>query len=152
MSVTFAREPFDEAQEEFAEFVDAYWYNTPENVDLEPLDWNWPAYYNIDKNHSLCLFTGRENEKIICAALYIVTLDLKRRTKLVALCDTFAVALAHRNKGLAKLFFAFVEAQLFGAGIDEIHNMYREVYNTTPVFEKLGFELVERGYVKKRVD
>jgi hypothetical protein len=51
--------------------------------------------------------------------------------------------------GIGKLLYEAVEPALIAKGVHVIHNSYREVYHTKPLFEKLGFVLEDRVYSKK---
>jgi GNAT superfamily N-acetyltransferase len=147
--ITFARESFREIQTEYGKFVYEYWDNSPENSGHIPLDFNWDAYTRLDINSVLHLTVGRDDGKMVAAALYLLTNNIKHRGLMTAHCDTFAVSRDYRGQGLGRQLFAAVEPQLIALGIKEIHNSYREVYHTKPIFETLGFELMERIYVKK---
>lgn len=147
--ITFAHEAFREVQPQYAEFVYEYWHNSPENDDHIPLDFNWDTYIRLDADNIIHLTVGRDDDKMIAAALYLILQNVKHRTILAAHCDTFAVAREYRGKGIGKRLFAAVEPLLSELGVKQIYNSYREVYHTKPLFEKLGFELVDRVYMKK---
>lgn len=149
MTISFARENFADVQPEYGRFVDGYWNNSPANDGHIPLDFNWDAYRALDEMGSLHLTVGREDYQMIAAALYMVFPDLKRKTRIVAHCDTFAVSLDYRGMGLGKALYAEAEARLItDCRVNSIVNMYREVYGTTPIFESLGFRFIERVYEK----
>lgn len=147
--VVFANEPFSEALPEYAEFVYEYWHNSPENDTTDRLDFNWDVYRILDEDGVLHLTVGRDNEKMVAAALYLLMMDIKRKWKKIATCDTFAVSRDYRGLGIGKQLYAAVEPSLIALGVNEIQNGYREVYNVEPLFPKLGFYAEQRMYVKK---
>lgn len=147
--ISFAHENFTRVRSEYAAFVHRYWDNSPENGDEDPLDFNWHVYHGLDTDGLLHLYVGRDDGRMVAAALYIVMMDIKRKTRKVATCDTFAVARDYRGKGVGRKLYAFVEAALIKLKVNEVQQGYREVYHTKPLFEKLGFKVIERIYAKK---
>jgi GNAT superfamily N-acetyltransferase len=147
--ISFAHEDFSRVRPEYAAFVHRYWDNTPENADEEPLDFNWQVYVKLDEEKMLHLHVGRDQGMMVCAALYTVMYSPKRKKQIIAHCDTFAVARDYRGLGIGKLLYEAVEPALIAKGVHVIHNSYREVYHTKPLFEKLGFVLEDRVYSKK---
>ena len=147
--VEFAVEDFTRVQTEYAAFVYRYWNNTPENLSEVPLDIDWNVYLKMDADKLLHLMVARDDGRMVGAALYMIMMDPKHRTRRLATCDTFAVSRDYRGKGLGKQLYIAVEASLLPLEVDEIRNGYREVYHTKPLFEKLGFKLIERIYAKK---
>lgn len=147
--ITFAHESFREAQPEYGDFVYEYWHNSPENDTTDRLDFNWDVYRKLDDDNIIHLTIGRYKDKMVAAALYLIMMDIKRKWKKVATCDTFAVSRDYRGRGFGKLLYYAVEPSLVALGVNEIQNGYREVYNVEPLFPKLGFYAEQRMYVKK---
>ena len=147
--IEFTVESFTNVRPEYGAFVYRYWNNTPENHDEVPLDIDWNVYLKMDADKLLHLMVARDDGRMVGVALYMVMMDPKHRKRRVAHCDTFAVARDYRGKGVGKQLYIAVESSLFPLEVDEIRNGYREVYHTKPLFEKLGFKLIERTYAKK---
>lgn len=147
--VAFAHENFTRVRAEYAAFVHRYWDNSPENKDELPLDFDWHVYNKMDADGFLFLIVGRDEGRMVAAALYIIMMDIKRKTLKVATCDTFAVSRDYRGRGIGAVMYKEAEHRLIKQGVNEIQQGYREVYHTKPLFEKLGFRLEHRMYVKK---
>ena len=147
--IAFKTENFTRVQPEYAAFVHRYWDNSLENKDEEPLDFDWDVFLKMDADRLLHLTVGRDEGMMVAAALYMIMMDPKHRKRRLASCDTFAVARAYRNSGIGKQLYTAAEKALRTLGVNEIRNGYREVYHTKPLFEKLGFRLIERTYSKK---
>jgi GNAT superfamily N-acetyltransferase len=147
--ITFAREAFHDAQPEYGDFVYEYWHNSPENGVLDRLDFDWEVYHKLDNDGLLHLTVGRDDGRLVAAALYLIMMDIKRKWKKVATCDTFAVSRNYRGLGIGRELYAAVEPALIALGVNEIQNGYREVYKVQPLFERLGFYIEQRMYVKK---
>ena len=148
MSVVFRQELLTDVLPEYARFVHTYWDNSPENEGLPPLDFNWTAYKTMDNAGYLFLLVGREDNRMVAAALYTVMRDLKRQTLIVAQADTFAVARSHRGKGIGRKMYYEAEKHLVALGVSSITNGFREVYDVEPLFPSVGAELFERIYIK----
>lgn len=146
--IVFSHAVFTDTLDDYKAFVLRYWNESPENDDEAPLDFDWDLYRTLDHLDMLHLVVGRYTHRLVAAALYIIQRDAKRKYRTVALCDTFAVDRGWRGRGVGTRMMTYVESSLRMTTADVILNGYREVYEQVPLFERLGFTMFEKYYIK----
>lgn len=135
---------------EMEDLLQDYYATTVANDGIPPYDFDWRTYTNAALNDKLLVAVAREAADIaMCGfVLYFVTHHLHHRTMIVATCDTLAVHRNKRGKGVGSGLMRFCEPILLDRGVERIVHTYRTVYNTTPLFEKHGYNAEETVYIK----
>lgn len=142
-------EPLSLVHKEVAALIDDYYADTNAQDGIPPLDMDWDFFIAMEQTYRLLLFTAREGEELLGVNMYMMTQHPQHKTKTCALCNTLAVATKHRGKGigtqLTEAALAYFKQRTNVKMI--IHN-FRTIYDTKPLFPKLGFDLVEHVYMK----
>lgn len=125
-----------------------YFANTVGHKDTPPLDYDWPFYLQAEADGKYVLITARENDELIGYVDYYVNTHPHHKTVMFASCNTLATKLGHRGKGVGTKLVKAAEPLLQLYNVDCIVHGYRTVYDTEPLFPKLGFKLIEQIYVK----
>lgn len=135
--------------EDVDELVHDYYARTIASEGMRPLKFRWPAYFALERNGACKLFTARESDGLIGFALYIVQEHLHHEGQIVAQCTMVGVRPEWRSKGLGRALVEFAEQWFKQHGVTHMVHHHRTLYDVTPLFEKLGFELKEVSYVKE---
>lgn len=148
----YKQEVFTDVRYLYEKMVYGYWYATPENKDHVPVDYDWAAYETLDKMGALKLYTARLNNlKLVGVNLYVVINALHHKDHLVANCDTLAVDIAYRGRGIAMELMRVAETDLWAQGVHEIVHTKRCVLGgNDTLFTAHGYEKTEVSYHKKR--
>lgn len=144
-------ESVQECYQELDELLHDYFAKTVAKEGLPPLRMNWPVYVTLNKRHDLLLFTARDDDRdALCGfVMYHVHPHLHHMGVVNAACDILAVGVDHRGKGVAKQLMAEAEPVLKDRGAHYVTHQFRTCYDVEPLFPKLGYRLVEQGYLKE---
>lgn len=126
-----------------------YYEKTAASTDIPPYDFDWDTYLLLSRQEKLLTVTARKDGKLVGFVFYLVCYHLHHKTMLIAQCDGIAVDMDCRGAGIGRGLFTEAEAILKDVGVVMITNNYRVCYNTQPLFEKLGFTVMEHVYMKK---
>lgn len=126
-----------------------YYRNTVAKQDIPPYDFEWGQYLTLQNNSMLTVTVARDYDKLIGFTLYVRTYQPHHKTLYIAECDTIAVDMHYRGRGVGRGLYQFTEGVLKAQGVRQIINRYRECYDTKPMFESLGFKAIERVYMKE---
>jgi GNAT superfamily N-acetyltransferase len=135
--------------EELDELVREYYASTVASEDVPPINFDWPVYCSLQHVGMLKLFIAYEGNELAGFLMYQIAPHLHHRGTLNALCDTLAVRPQHRSKGIGRALMKFAEPVLEELGVDCITHQFRTCYEDTPLFPKLGYKLIEYGYLKE---
>jgi GNAT superfamily N-acetyltransferase len=138
-----------ETYEELNSLVCDYYASTVAAKDLPPLDFNWPIYCALQEEGMLELYTARDKDELVGFAIYHIYPHLHHRSHLVAACDTLAVRPKHRGKGIGRTLMEYAEPLLKRHEVKSIIHQFRTCYTAKPLFPKLGYKLIEYGYLKE---
>jgi GNAT superfamily N-acetyltransferase len=142
-------EHVSDTYEELDALVREYHACTVAPQGLPPLDINWPVFCAMQDAGMLELYTAREKDELLGCLIYHVYPHLHHRNHLTAACDRLAVRPKHRGQGIGRSLMEYAEPRLRAAGVHSITHLYRTCYNTKPLFPKLGYKLIEYGYMKE---
>jgi GNAT superfamily N-acetyltransferase len=125
-----------------------YWQRSEASEDVPPLNMNWRAYMQLNDQFALKLFTARTH-MLVGFVMYHVHEHLHHIGTTNAACDILAVHIDARGKGVARKMMEFAEPKLREVGVTHVTHQFRTCYNNTkPLFPKLGYKLIEYGYLK----
>ena len=142
------RERLNECMSEVEPLLLDYFARTEAQQGQPKLDMDWLAFYKIEAEGKLVILTARKGDELIGFAIYVLFPHLHHSRSLWAMCDILAVNPDHRNQGVATEIVKHAEKRFRVMGVDQLVHGFRTIYDTTPLFEKLGFECIERWYRK----
>jgi len=125
-----------------------YYARTEASHGPMPLKIDWDTYRNMESTGHCCLFTARE-EQLDGFVLYAVHRHLHHPTYNLAMCSILAVRPEARGRGLGRKLVEFAMPWLKTHGCTHIAHSFRMIYNTEPLFPKLGFKLIEQLYMRE---
>lgn len=133
---------------ELDELLHDYFERTNAQEGQPKLDMNWRAIQELERNDKLCIFCARIEDKLVGFAMYVLMKHLHHASTLWALCDILAVNPDERGKGIASAIVKHAENKFRYSGVDMMVHGYRTIYDTEPLFGKLGFTCREHVYMK----
>ncbi len=140
----------DDIVRDMEALLDDYYECTVAKDGLPPYDFDWNVYRTMDAIGSMLLATARDDDGTLLGfALYLVIDHPHHRGMRIAECDSLSVSAQARGKGVGRTLYFFCEDQLRQRGVSRVLHRYRVVYNTEPLFPKLGFKLDEQMYSKE---
>lgn len=138
--IYLANENFVRIMDEYRELVYGYWYDTPQNSDHVPVDYDWDQYRILDNAGHLQLFTARDGrDKLVGVSLYVVVNMTHHKGYKIADCDTLGTALAVRGQGIGRKLVIHAVNELPKLGVKEIMHHTRAVFGEQSLFTSLGF-------------
>lgn len=144
----FRQEYLRDGHEEFDAMMHDYYTRTIAHQDVPDLGFNWPLYKSFENTGKLVLYSARDQE--LCGfAMYIIGQHPKYPSMFLASCDTLAVLPEARGQGLGKRLVEYASDGLRVLGCTHMSHNYRMIYDTVPLFEKIGFTLYEKVYMKE---
>lgn len=147
--LSIMREPLSERfTSEAEDLYNDYYKRTKAGEDVPPLDFLWERYYAIEQMGNYVLFTARRKGKLVGIAMYFLSEHLHHRGWKVAYCDGLSVHLDERGQGVGAKLVAHAEVELAKLGAQRMIHGERSYNDKTSLFEKIGFRLSEKIYVK----
>jgi GNAT superfamily N-acetyltransferase len=140
-----------ERYEQLDELLKDYFAKTIAKEGLPPLRMNWPAYIMLNDRNDLLLFCARgiDDGNLLGFVMYHIHPHLHHVGVINAACDILAVRVDARGRGVARTLMYEAEPVLRDHGVQYITHQFRTCYDVEPLFPKLGYKLIEQGYVKK---
>jgi GNAT superfamily N-acetyltransferase len=136
--------------EELDVLLHDYFRRSEAAEDIPPLNMNWRAYMQLNDQYALRLFTAR-TDRLLGFVMYHVHEHLHHIGSINASCDILSVHLDARRKGVAQKLMEFAEPVLRASAVTHITHQFRTCYTAKPLFPKLGYKLIEYGYMKELV-
>jgi GNAT superfamily N-acetyltransferase len=134
---------------EVNDLILGYYADTNAQDGIPPLKMDWAFFARLDAVDKLVLFTARIDRELVGVNMYMLSEHPQHAGMPCALCNTLAVATRHRGKGIGRVLVQ--EATDYFEKRPEkwmIVHHFRTIYDTVPLFPKLGFDLVEHVYMK----
>ena len=126
-----------------------YFARTKAQDGIPPLRMNWKFYTDLAVAGRLTIFTARDDtDALLGFAMYILGNHPQHAGMPYAMCNTLAVDVSHRNQGIGTLLVEAALAHFKDTDIKMVMHGYRTIYDTEPLFPKLGFDLMEHIYMK----
>jgi len=148
MSIDFQVESLVECYMECDALMHDYYEKTNAHEGVPPLAFNWPHYLALDHQHMLLLVTARNGSQLAGFVLYIIAPHPQYKPTIWAVCNTLAVSPSFRSMGVARSLMATAEPMLRDRKCERVLHGFRHIYNTEPLFPKLGYEPFETMYSK----
>ncbi len=126
-----------------------YFARTKAQDGIPPLRMNWKFYADLEAASRLTVLTARADDGVLLGfAMYILGNHPQHAGMPYAMCNTLAVDVSHRNQGIGTLLVEAALAHFKDTDIKMVMHGYRTIYDTEPLFPKLGFDLMEHIYMK----
>ena len=144
----FAREHLWNGTDEFDELMHHYYETTEASNDIPELKLDWDFYKQMENAGNFYVFTA-SGEQLNGFVFYLVVQHWKYPSMKMAACDTLAVRPHLRGIGIGRQLVEYAQDMLKPLGVTHMTHNSRAVYDTVPLFEKIGFKLFERVYIKE---
>lgn len=144
--ITAHLESFAERLDELRPLLPLHWQELALNKDKVPLDPQYDIYLARDSRGELLFVTLREAGVLVGYFIGFIAPGLHYRTCLTCHMDIFYVHPEHRGSAAGMQLFQFVQAELKRRGVDRFFVGSKVHFDCGWMFERLGFELVERTY------
>jgi GNAT superfamily N-acetyltransferase len=125
-----------------------YYEDTEAAQGVPELDFNWDMYRGFEDAGTFVVYTAR-GKRLNGFAFYMVVQHPKYPSMMLAACDTLAVRTELRGIGIGRQIVEYAQDQLKRLGATHMTHNARAIYDTVPLFEKIGFTLFERVYMKE---
>jgi GNAT superfamily N-acetyltransferase len=143
-------EQVDSVFHELDDLLEDYFARTVAKEGLPPLRMNWLAYIELNNRGDLILFTARDHwDDLLGFVMYHIHPHLHHMGVIGAACDILAVNVDQRNNGIATELIERAEPVLRNRGVQYVTHQFRTCYDVKPLFPKLGYKLIEQGYMKE---
>jgi GNAT superfamily N-acetyltransferase len=142
-------EPLDDCYQAMDALLQDYFARTIASEGLPPLRMDWLAFQRLENAGALVLVTARDADELVGFVMYLVVPHLHHIGVTVAACDILAVDVDARGRGIARKMVEAAEPILKERGAAIVTHQFRVCYDVKPLFPKLGFQLIEQGYMKE---
>jgi GNAT superfamily N-acetyltransferase len=147
----FSEEKLCQCLDEAMPLIVDHWENIALNKDTIALSPLWDTYTELEKIGVLKIITARQEKKLVGYAVYVISPSLHYSDQIVADADVFWLDPEHR-KGMAGIrLFKHAEKVLKSYGVTRILNKVKIHFDVGMVFERMGYEPIERVYSKSLV-
>lgn len=136
------------AEPEMATLLEGYFADTNAQDDQPLLQMVWSFYRGLEDQDRLVVISAREDAEMIGFVMYVIMDHPHHGGMKTALCDILGVATKHRGKGVGTILVEAAEAYFRSTDAGMMVHAYRTTYGVKPLFPKLGFELIEKLYMK----
>ena len=147
----FSEETLSQCLDEARPLLVDHWENIALNKDTIPLNPLWNIYEKLEETGNLKIITARQDEKLVGYAAYVISPSLHYSSQIIADADVFWLDPNHR-KGMAGMrLFKHAEKVLRSYGVTRILNKVKIHFDVGKVFERMGYDPIERVYSKSLV-
>ena len=150
--VRFAVEPWTHARTDIALLLPLHWREIALDQDVIPLDMDWSAYAELERQGVLHVVTARTPSGMLVGYfLSFVRMHLHYRTSLTAFEDMFFLLPSWRRGWNGVRFFQFVEASWRERGVERAAISYKLHFRHGRVgrlLTYLGWQATETNYTK----
>jgi GNAT superfamily N-acetyltransferase len=125
-----------------------YYARSNASDGMSKLAINWQRYAAMERAGACFLFLDRD-EQLNGFALYMLYDHMHHEAQCIAQCTMIGVQLEARGKGVGR---GLIEAAILffkPMGVTHVVHQHRLIYDTEPLFEKLGFKKIEVSYMKE---
>ena len=144
--ITCQVEPFPPFLEEVKPILPIHWEELALHKEKVPLDPQYNVYLERDAQGGVISITAREDGKLIGYFVGFIAPGLHYQTCLTCTMDIFYVHPDHRGGGTGYHLFKSAEKELKRRGVQRLFVGSKLHKDASWLFEKLGYEEVERYY------
>jgi GNAT superfamily N-acetyltransferase len=146
--VKYQQEFLSQVQSDIEPLIELHWEEIALNQDKIKLNPDWDAYYDLETQGKLNIFTAREDDNLVGYFVVIVGNNIHYKDHLFATNDIIYMHKDYR-KGFAGIrLIKFAERHLKDDGVSvlTINTKIHQPFDA--VLERLKFNMVERVYSK----
>lgn len=147
--ITFSKVCLQDVQGEVEELLERHWREIALDHEKVPLDPRWEHYARLEQSgifHALAAWD--DAGRIVGYYAALVTPHLHYGSTVCAFTDIYYVAPEHRQGMLGVRLFQQAEAMLRNLGVQKWAIQCKLAIDMTPIFERMGFTLVEKLFTK----
>lgn len=144
--ITVQVEPFPAFLDEVKPLLPRHWEELALHKDRVPLDPQYETYLERDRAGAVLVMTVREDALLVGYFVGFVTPGLHYQTCLTLTMDIFWVAPEARGAGVGYDLFREVEKEARRRGVQRMFVGSKLHKDASWLFERLGYEEVERYY------
>ena len=144
--ITCQVEPFPPFLQEVKPILPIHWEELALHKEKVPLDPQYNVYLERDAQGGVISVTAREDGKLIGYFVGFIAPGLHYQTCLTCTMDIFYVHPDHRGGGTGYHLFKSAEKELKRRGVQRLFVGSKLHKDASWLFEKLGYEEVERYY------
>ena len=149
MGLTFQEETFDQFIEDGMDLVIEHWHDVALNKDDVPLDPDWEGYAQIFGAGLAHVVTARTEEgEMVGYAVCTMAPHLRYKSVKWAEGDVFFLKPLYRRGRTGILLMKAAEEMMRALGADKLYQKVKLHKDVGKVFEHMGYEAIERVYVK----
>jgi len=146
MTVTFQEERYADIEQELPPLYAMHYAEIAEHQDAVELDMDFEGYRKLDEGGALILITVRNDGKLVGYYKAVITPNLHYKSTKTAWTDIYYIDPSIRGQGNGlRLIRAAVEA-VKKRGVKRFYAGVKLKHDVGPLFEKVGFGPIERGY------
>ena len=144
--ITAHVEPWPQFVEEAKPLFPEHWAELALNTDKVPLDPQYDVYDAADARGEVLVVTLRELGALVGYYIGFIRPGLHYKTCLTAQMDIFWVRPEYRGRGAGVILFRFVEETLRARGVQRLFVGTKCHKDAGWLFERLGYQEVERYF------
>jgi GNAT superfamily N-acetyltransferase len=149
MGLTFQEETFDEFVEDGMDLVIDHWHDVALDKDDIPLDPNWDGYAKIFAAGVGHVMTARtETGELVGYSVCMMVPHLRYKNVKWAEGDVFFLRHDHRKGRAGMQLLMAAEKMMKALGAEKLYQKVKLHKDVGKVFEHLGYNAIERVYVK----
>jgi hypothetical protein len=152
VEILYSKERFVDLAPELPEIFYKHWQEIALNKDTIPLDPAWSEYMRLEALGVLHIVTARDGGRLVGYIFSLVTPHLHYKKSLTAYTDLMYFRREY-TRGMATFsryrdLLLFSEKMLRDMGVQKRYLMTKVYHDLTPLFERLGYKLIEKICVK----
>ena len=146
--IYFKQETLSEVREELEPLLPLHWEEVAMYQDKIELSPDWDAYYAMEQNGNLIVFTLRDEEKLIGYNLFFLRTNPHYSDSLWAVNDIVYIEPSHRHDVTTPNFFDWCESQLRSMGAEVITYHMKVLKSFQTLMDMLDMDHAEHLYMK----
>jgi GNAT superfamily N-acetyltransferase len=146
--IKFQVECLDTCLEDSQSLLKKHWEEIALNKDQVPLDPDWLTYQSLDENGRLFIITARDEGRLVGYSVYFLSRNFHYQSLFVAESDIFYLLPEYRKGLVGMKLLKFSEQALKNIGVNKIVSRIKIKNDIGLIFERMGFEPIERVYAK----
>ena len=148
MPLKYQQEFLSQVQTECQSLIELHWEEIALNKDKIKLNPDWEAYYSLEDQGKLKIFTARDGNKLVGYFVVLLGNNIHYKDHLFASNDVIYLHKDYR-KGFAGIrLIKFAEACLKEDGVSVLIINTKVHQPFDKILDRIGFNLTERAYSK----
>lgn len=147
--ITYQTESFAGCIDEAMPLLEMHWQEIALNRDTVPLAPDMDVYRQLDKDGSMHITTARADGALVGYAAFLIMTHLHYTSLTVADGDIYWLAPEYRKGLVGPKMLMAAEKALGERGVNVITNKVKIAHDVGVLFERMGFDAIERVYAKR---